>query len=130
MRSHEANGRVLVVEDDPAVLEVMKEAFQAFGYEADGALTAREALDRLERADDYAALLVDIRLPDMNGQALSRHIASRYPSLARRIVLSTADILTGDALAFANDGRIRCLIKPFSLAELESALGTVRAGAA
>lgn len=130
MQSHEANGRVLVVDDDPAVLEMMKEAFEAFGYEADGALTAREALDRLENGDDYDALLVDIRLPDMDGQTLSRQIAGRYPSLARRIVLSTADIVTGDALAFANDGRIRCLMKPFSLQELESALDTLRAGAA
>jgi len=88
-RLHERNGteRVLVVEDRPDVADLAKMILEDYGYMAEIALNAREALQMLEVAD-YDLLFTDLIMPGgMNGVMLAREARRRKPGL--RVLLTT-----------------------------------------
>ena len=88
-RVNERNGteRVLVVEDRPDVAELAKMVLDDYGYVAEIALNAREALQMLEVAD-YDLLFTDLIMPGgMNGVMLAREARRRKPGL--RVLLTT-----------------------------------------
>lgn len=60
---------VLVVDDDKSILRVFSRILQKAGYVVDAVETGREALARLQ-ASFFAAALIDMRLPDMDGTDL------------------------------------------------------------
>ena len=71
------NGRVLIVEDDPAIREMVADYLGTQGYEvhqAEGGADMREAIER-ELPD---VVLLDIRLPGEDGLTLARYLRERY----------------------------------------------------
>ena len=60
---------VLVVDDDPALLSSLEFALKAEGYRVQGCATAKDALDA--QAEPPACLLIDYRLPEMDGMELA-----------------------------------------------------------
>ena len=72
--------RVLVVDDDPALLQALPEALQLrmAGVTVDTADSALAALDRLA-ARDYDAIITDIKMPGTNGLGLLAEIRTRWP---------------------------------------------------
>ena len=88
-RTNERNGteRVLVVEDRPDVADLARMVLEDYGYVADIALNAREALSRLDGAD-YDLLFTDLIMPGgMNGVMLAREARRRKPDL--KVLLTT-----------------------------------------
>src|SRR2546426_537668 len=65
--------RILVVDDEAAILRLLKEALTQWGYQVTGATSAAEALQAL-RGDMFDAVITDIRMPDMNGLELLKEI--------------------------------------------------------
>lgn len=63
------DGRVLVVEDEPDGQEVVKGILDHFNISADAVATAEEAVLALE-SDSYAAVVIDLALPGMDGMEL------------------------------------------------------------
>ena len=78
-------GRVLLCDDEPAVLFTLKEVLVERGHEAVTAASGREALGRLDGVD---AAITDLAMPGMDGLALLAAIRERDPSLP--VVLLTA----------------------------------------
>jgi CheY-like chemotaxis protein/anti-sigma regulatory factor (Ser/Thr protein kinase) len=115
--------RVLIVDDDPSVHELVYAMFAGTRWQADTASNGEEALARLE-TQSYDVLLVDILMPGMDGLALLGQLRSRYPRVpvVMMTVKNTPDHILGslkrEAAAFVS--------KPFSrdllLATLEGAL--------
>src|SRR2546428_10967069 len=72
--------RVLVVDDDPALLQALPEALQLrmAGVTVDTADSALAALDRLA-ARDYDAIITDLKMPGTNGLGLLAEIRTRWP---------------------------------------------------
>ena len=68
--------RLLVVDDDPAILDLCHRILQADGYTVIGAKRGEDALAKLE-AQPFDLLLTDIRLPGMNGLELTRRVRDR-----------------------------------------------------
>jgi CheY-like chemotaxis protein len=79
---------VLVVEDDYVTTELTLRLLTELGYAATAAHTVRDALRRLEVCD-YAAILVDLVMPDVDGFALLDHLAATRPRLLSRIIVTT-----------------------------------------
>jgi CheY-like chemotaxis protein len=73
---------VLVVEDEPALRQVIAEGLEAEGFAVAQALDGNDALDRLH-GFAYDALVVDLGLPDRNGMDILEEAMSLYPSIAR-----------------------------------------------
>jgi DNA-binding response OmpR family regulator len=71
--------RVLVVDDDPAIVQIYKEVLDRDGFETLVAGSCAEALTRLEAVQgDVRALVIDLGLPDGDGSDFSRTVASRF----------------------------------------------------
>jgi signal transduction histidine kinase len=111
-------GRVLVVDDDEPIARMMAEFLAEHGFEADWAGGGRLALAKI-RAGPPDALVLDLRMPDMDGRALLAAI--RAEGISPRVVLFSADREVADA---ARELACEAFVeKPFAP---ESLLGAVR----
>ena len=106
--------RILVVEDEDRIRNIVLDYFAVHGLDCDLARDGEEALDLL-RDNDYDAILLDVLMPDLDGFAVCRAVRtwSRVPILFLTALGSEEDVLRGYALG-ADD----YVTKPFSLAVL------------
>lgn len=109
--------RVLVVDDEPELADVMRAMLESEGYEVATADSGLLALEMLATAR-FDAIVSDLRMPQMDGAALWREICERHPAMARRIVFVTGDTLSPDASAFLKRSRCASLDKPFAKTDL------------
>ena len=110
---------VVVVEDEPLILEMVREALEEAGFEVLSATSSRSAEEKIGAADEIVGLITDVRLgrgPD--GWELARAVRSSRPNLP--VVYMTGDS-AGEWLA---QGVPRSLIvqKPFAVGQVVAAL--------
>jgi two-component system response regulator MprA len=110
-----ADIRVLVVEDDTPLRDVLVRTLKAEGFAAAGVASARELLERVrERQPD--ALVIDIGLPDADGRDLCQALRARGIN-APVLFLTARDALT-DRLSGFNAGGDDYVTKPFDIEEV------------
>jgi two-component system NtrC family sensor kinase len=115
--------RVLVVDDDPEVAELMREVLESAGFDVLTAESGAVALELLAEAR-FDAVVSDVRMPDLDGPALWQRLKTEHPALARRVLFVSGDTLSDAARqALATTGA-PTLDKPFTSADL---LGAVKA---
>jgi PAS domain S-box-containing protein len=116
-------GRILVVEDDPEVLDVTVEILRGFGWEVLTAPDGPSALSVLRRDADIDVLFSDIVMPrGMNGLELAREARRLRPQL--RVLLASgypASVLASDHGA-GEEGEFPFLSKPYRASELANKL--------
>ena len=105
-------GRVLVVEDQDPVREMLSTMLTSLGYEVSTASDGAEARARIA-ADEYQLLVSDIVLPDTTGVELAHEFRTRRPSLAVLLVSGYAE-----ETVRARGVELKFLQKPFRLADL------------
>ena len=111
---------MLLVDDDPAILETVGEALRSSGYVVD---TARNGLDAIERiqATQPDILLVDLMLPLLDGVSLIKRIRGERLVQRAPIVIFSADHRMNErALALQADAALS--EEPLDLNALESAM--------
>lgn len=109
------NLNILIVDDDPAVTEVLQAYFDAKGYKVTTCSSGWEALERLD-GDDFDLVLSDIEMAEGNGFEVVSEARARHPRTG--IILMTAyddKYPLSEALRAGADGYIT---KPFSLKKL------------
>ena len=117
------NYSVLVVDDDPRMLDLLKSFLTDEGFRCDTLYRAEDALDRLA-TDTFDVMVADIRLPGMHGLELTERAKRLRPEL--NIIVMTAymeEFSYDDAVAAGASDFIR---KPFSFNELALRLRHVR----
>ena len=115
--------RILVVDDEPSVAEVIAEAVRASGDGALVCLDATEALDLLETTS-VDGVFLDLVMPGLGGMAALARIRSRYPELPVVILSGHADeAQESEALAL---GAVYVIRKPAALAHLADALSRLK----
>lgn len=72
--------RILIVDDEPEILEVTRWAFEAAGYEVQSAATGEEALERI-KAFRPRLLLIDFKLPGISGAELLKAAKALDPTV-------------------------------------------------
>ena len=112
---------VLVVDDDPAIRDLLAEALAARGYRVDRAEGATQAMERLGDRD-YDVLVVALRMPGVDGRELFRILRDRRPELAERVVFMTGDTANRDTVDFLTSVERPVLLKPFDLDTLYRAI--------
>jgi PAS domain S-box-containing protein len=114
---------VLVAEDNETNQKVIQQQLALLGYASDVASNGSEALERW-RSGDYALLLTDLNMPEMDGYELSVAIrAEEKGSRHLPIFALTANALKGEAERCRVAGMDDFLSKPMPLADLEAMLG-------
>jgi two-component system KDP operon response regulator KdpE len=106
--------RILIVEDEPALLRALRINLRARGYDVATAPTGGDALAEAQRRPPDAVLL-DLGLPDLDGTQVIRHL--RTWSTAPVIVLS-GRAGPGDKIGALDAGADDYVTKPFSMEEL------------
>jgi DNA-binding NtrC family response regulator len=112
---------VLVVEDELDALQLATEALEADGFAVAQASTGTDALARL-RGFAYDGLIVDLRLPDVDGMAVLDEALALYPEIRAVVVTGFGGV--PDAVQAIRRGAVDFLIKPFQLSQLGRALHT------
>jgi len=124
--------RILVVDDEPDLLELVRLSLSEAGFAVETAETGREALEKLQRgAPDLVVL--DLMLPDMSGTEVCRWLRSRPEGADLLVLMLTAKSEEVDRVVGFELGADDYVTKPFSPRELVlrvRALLRRRAGAA
>jgi two-component system NtrC family sensor kinase len=108
---------ILVVDDEPEIREALAEILTSAEHSVVTASSGREALERLD-AENYDVILTDIRMPDLDGRALYREIAKRWPGRIARVVFVTGDTLTAALREFVDESGRPVIEKPFLPSEV------------
>jgi len=112
-------GRILVVEDEPAISQVCRRVLVKEGFEVDSAINGEVAQDML-RKKDYDLILIDVRTPVMNGKEFYQYISEKCGKLVDRVVFTTGDVIGGDTKVFLKRSGRPFLPKPFTPDELKT----------
>lgn len=107
--------RVLVVEDETRLAELLRQGLQEEGFAVDTAASGEEVLDWIA-STDYDLLLLDLMLPGISGFELCRQLRSR--GNATPILVLTARDAVPDRVAGLDSGADDYLVKPFAFEEL------------
>jgi len=110
-----SEGRILIVEDEPALLRGLKDAFAAKGYDVVVAQDGQTGLD-FALSKDPDLILLDIMLPRVNGYQICR--AVREHGLETPILMLTAKGREEDIILGLNLGADDYITKPFRVGEL------------
>ena len=110
---------ILVVEDEPSTRSALIRALKLSGYQAEGAATGDEALERLA-SERYHLMLLDLRLPGLDGVAVMRHVKRDYPNTL--VIMLTAHGTLDSAIAAIRAGAVDYLLKPCKLEDIEAAI--------
>lgn len=120
--------RLLAVDDEPSILELLKTALNALGsYDVTVAASGAEALEILDSASPgFDCILLDIQMPQMNGITLCRELRQKEGYAATPVIMLTAmsdrKYVDEAFAAGAND----YVTKPFDFLELRSRVGMAR----
>jgi CheY-like chemotaxis protein len=115
--------RILLVEDDPSNRKVTMLMLVHLGYRADAVANGIEALQAMEH-QTYDVVLMDVKMPEMDGLEATRIIRQRWPNDGPRIIAITAYALKGDREKCLEAGMDGYLAKPIWLDELRMAIET------
>ncbi len=120
-----ARARILVADDDPINLEVLKAQLQPIGYQLTCVTDAFAALKALEQSGPYDLALFDVMMPRMSGYELTRRIRDRINHYELPIVLLTAKSQPEDIAHGFEAGANDYLLKPFARVELLARIQTL-----
>lgn len=120
-RNERVNKKILVVDNEPLVLDIFIHLLPRFGYDADLAGSGLEAFEKLN-AQEYDAILIDYTLADIGGEGFYRKVNETSPRLAKRIIFLTADVANPETRSFIQETGNRCLEKPFSIRSVKELL--------
>ncbi len=116
--------KVLVVDDEPAIREMIRFALNKSGMKVSCAESGREAIDKInEKKPDI--LLLDWMMPNLSGPQLTRHLRKNPLTQDIPIIMLTARVSEDDKVSGLNAGADDYIIKPFSPRELVARIHAV-----
>ncbi len=113
--------RVLIVDDEQALAELLGEMLELHGYTVTVCCDPKDALQRLD-ASPYDLMISDFRMPGMDGRQLYQSAIARRPELARRFIFLTGDVVTPETKSFLESTGNPHLAKPFQIQKVEAAI--------
>jgi two-component system NtrC family sensor kinase len=113
--------RVLVVEDERDVAQLLRRVLVADGHTVILAEDGNEAVEHLQALgeDGLDLVISDIKMPGLGGPALYKRLKRDYPSLVKRMVIITGDMMNAATRGFLRETGLPYLTKPFGLDDLK-----------
>ena len=116
--------RVLVIDDEDSILQMIREALMLHGYTVDIARDGESALRRINQYH-YDLALCDWKMPGLGGQQVYERLQASNPDMSRRLIFITGDVVNEKAQEFLRVRDKICLSKPFTLVEFRTAINRV-----
>lgn len=111
-----SKSKILVVDDEESICEILKFNLEAQGYEVDVAYSAEEAMKM--HPEQYALILLDIMMGEMSGFQMAHLLKEKPDTASVPIIFCTAKDTENDTVAGLNIGADDYISKPFSLSEV------------
>ena len=119
-----SNGKILLVDDDATVLDLVRETLEGCGYSIDTATNSQEALGKV-KGGGYSMIILDLLLPDMNGFILSQEIKRLSPDLGDRILFISGILFGQSTVDHLGSIGAGFLSKPFQIDSLIEAVDRI-----
>ena len=113
-------GRVLVVDDEPAVGRVLQRLLR--GHDVEVATSGRQALERMGQTPGFDAVLCDVMMPDLAGRDVYEATRRAHPGMERRFIFVSGGAFTVGAREFLSQIPNPVLEKPFDEARVRGAV--------
>jgi len=107
--------RILVVDDDKNIVQVVRTRLQSEDYDVDVAFSGPEALKRWQ-GSDYDVMITDMKMPEMDGVELMKHVQTLNGNV--QTIILTAYGTIDNAVTAIKDGAFDYVTKPFDSREL------------
>jgi CheY-like chemotaxis protein len=117
-----SKGRILVADDDPAILRLVATILEKEGFSVITARDGREAFKTLQADADFTAAVFDVVMPHISGPELVRHMRTEKRFMKIPVMMMTAEQdpkLSSDSFAA---GAVVFLPKPFTTSQLQTML--------
>lgn len=115
----QTSGRILVADDDPAILRLVTAIVEKEGYKVVPARDGREAYKILQADSDFVAGIFDVVMPNIQGPELVRYMKTEKRLMKIPVMMMTAEQnpkLSSDSFSA---GAVVFLPKPFTTAQLQ-----------
>jgi DNA-binding response OmpR family regulator len=116
--------RILLVDDEASVLDLVRTTLETCGHLIDTAASSQEAMEKVRR-NDYSMVILDLLLPDMNGFLLSQEIRRVRPELGNRILFISGILFGQSTIDHLGTIGAGFLSKPFQLKALIEAVDRI-----
>jgi len=107
--------RILIVDDEPEILQLLQQIFERHGYAAVTAENGRQAVEILEE-QSFGIVLTDLKMPEMDGMRLLSHIKEKSPDT--EVVVITGYGSIESAVTAMKKGAYEYIIKPIKVDEI------------
>jgi two-component system, NtrC family, sensor kinase len=114
--------RILVADDEEALRGALDRFLSAKGHSVVSVGSGSEAIWRAEGEEEFDAVLLDLRMPDVSGQQVFERWSKASPRLSERVVFITGDIVSPDLQSFLDSTGRPYLAKPFDFAQIVEVL--------
>ena len=114
--------RILVADDDPAILRLIQTILQKDRYKVVTARDGREAYKILQHDTDFIAAIIDVVMPQISGPELVRHMKTEKRLNKIPVMMMTAEQDTKLSSDSFSAGALVFLPKPFTTAQLKTML--------
>lgn len=115
---------ILIVDDDRSIRRALERALEPLGFQLRAARDGVEASAIIE-SEAIDLVLLDLRMPHLDGMALMRELARTHPDV--RVIILTAHGTIEDAVEAMKLGAVDFVQKPFSVSEIRELVGRVLA---
>ncbi|HYL09553.1 MAG TPA: ATP-binding protein [Candidatus Acidoferrales bacterium] len=113
--------RVLVVEDEPTVAQLIADVLREEGYQVEVLLDSREGFELAQR-QSFDLLICDLKMPQLDGRAFYAALEGSGNPLRYHILFVTGDTLAPHTMEFLETHHLPYLAKPFLVEELKQAV--------
>jgi CheY-like chemotaxis protein len=111
-------GKILVVDDEKMICDYLEQELGQEGHQIIAQTDAREVLKRLQK-ESYDLIMMDIKMPVMDGMELYQKIKQLEPSLADKVVFITGDVIGKETYSFLKSTGLTYITKPFDANQLK-----------
>jgi two-component system chemotaxis response regulator CheY len=109
--------RILIVDDDPLISDLVVDMLDMDGYEVDTAPNGMDALDKLQN-QRYDLIVTDLHMPKLDGSGFYRELIERRLHPSKKIIFLTGTTGGSEEHRFVQESGLPLLLKPFNVIEL------------
>jgi two-component system NtrC family sensor kinase len=121
--------RVLVVDDQTPVRELVAAVLAADGHAVETARDGADALRILDGHVDYDLIVSDLKMPGLDGPSLYLELTRRWPDTRPHLLFISGFVESPEYAGFLQGTRVQVLLKPFDVDELSRTVNSILAQA-